>query len=1140
MVALLAVLAIGIAGVAIVRSVREELKERTGAIRLASAPFADAAPDKAKDALGTAEDPGAIRSRLAVLHSGKGGPDRSVVMLGRPACSEDFEGAIKGTFQGLLIQELFRQSLLIAARDELGLATRDEVLGESLAAASKNEDLELATVVRKGGIGRAAVLRPGDRDKKKDRPLDLFVKITSLPEAVEVTEKLSRTEFPTVLKALKLKGAANSQKDDAALPEGVEASLARLGQSDQFAAIRRLHAAIRADGESPVRLAALARAYALLGVLTEFHWHPAHKVFKARALLYAQRLVARTPNEPVALWNRAYVRALVGMHFGARSDLTEAEKLAKANEASPKAAPSWVPLIDAYIRYEIRQIKTEEGSLESFAGLLRLLAAEFPRLKTRTVPAAKELLAREPDCFRAIDAVCDIGGLGDLHVVTVLGPQILDQVVPKKLKTIEGLPEPVREVIDSQKGGPALVAALLKASEPDRDQGEPSWGTLSRLLAESRFVHVARRLTFMRNEWSVPIADYWAESHLSVAGHRFQPYLESLTLPPNEAVQVLTEFFAKLDISDFELTGHEITRLARSVPCPRSTLPWRAALLHVDHVAHDEAQATQETGQSLTYAKRLLGISPRSPFGRAVLIEKDWENSKQHLAEWEKDPATSDSPALLGALSKRYTEMDRADDARDALRKYVELAPEKWAYVMLAENAKARNDLKLWKATLDEFLERAEETGLDHANVRVQIAQHFMGLGQWSKALPYAETAARTGAGWAQECAGRCNEGMRVYDRAEFWFRSESERYPRSFMQWFDFCKRSLHGDIDGATALADSFIKRAGENLTENEMALGILLYDLANQPAEGIAFLKTLPENPAERPTPSNRFEHWIEQLFMAMFADAVDDTKLRDQCWTSITKAEHPDVAIAAAMFRDALDPKANKPFDVKEFAALMLRTDAKASSYLHYFAGHFLERHGKLDDAIDSWERCYGNSTGGTYVPLMASEALRRRLDGKIPDDSDLYYMRGYYHHLAEQLEPALKDLDKAIELDPKSVKAYNLRGVVKRAAGDLDGAIADFTRMIELAPDEPSGRFLRGMTRVIQGRDEDAKADIEQGLKAAPENGMGHAAKGLLFLAQGNHPKAEEMFDQALAYDSNLGSPLEHLKRMVAKARGGKQ
>ena len=112
-------------------------------------------------------------------------------------------------------------------------------------------------------------------------------------------------------------------RPDAGRPKGTEEKLSHLGFLEPFDAIRDLHRAIRTDGESPEQLGALVRGYANLGVF-EHHWHPAHKVFKARALLYAQRMVAREPKGTFGLWHRAYARSLIGLHANALADIAEA------------------------------------------------------------------------------------------------------------------------------------------------------------------------------------------------------------------------------------------------------------------------------------------------------------------------------------------------------------------------------------------------------------------------------------------------------------------------------------------------------------------------------------------------------------------------------------------------------------------------------------------------------------------------------------------------------------------------------------------------------------------------------------------------------------------------------------------------
>ena len=138
---------------------------------------------------------------------------------------------------------------------------------------------------------------------------------------------------------------------------------------DPLVAVRELHAAIRQDGESPARLGALVRGYAHLGVLNEYLWTSAHKVFKARAFLYAQRLIAQDPDSPWGLWHRAYIEALAGLHKRALDDLAEARKLARGRGA-PKV-PAWADTLAAYCHFDLAASREGRG----VAGEVRGLAA---------------------------------------------------------------------------------------------------------------------------------------------------------------------------------------------------------------------------------------------------------------------------------------------------------------------------------------------------------------------------------------------------------------------------------------------------------------------------------------------------------------------------------------------------------------------------------------------------------------------------------------------------------------------------------------------------------------------------------------------------------------------------------------------
>ncbi|MEJ7640323.1 MAG: hypothetical protein WKF75_20740 [Singulisphaera sp.] len=110
--------------------------------------------------------------------------------------------------------------------------------------------------------------------------------------------------------------------------------------------------------------------------------------------------------------------------------------------------------------------------------------------------------------------------------------------------------------------------------------------------------------------------------------------------------------------------------------------------------------------------------------------------------------------------------MKKYDDAERCLRATIELSPEYWAYQSLADVYAARGRFDLWQATLDAYLEK-EDIGLDHARVRVEIANALMARGDYMAALPYAEDAGETWAHWAMRCAADCTEGLGHYERSE-------------------------------------------------------------------------------------------------------------------------------------------------------------------------------------------------------------------------------------------------------------------------------------------------------------------------------------------------------------------------------------
>jgi len=94
----------------------------------------------------------------------------------------------------------------------------------------------------------------------------------------------------------------------------------------------------------------------------------------------------------------------------------------------------------------------------------------------------------------------------------------------------------------------------------------------------------------------------------------------------------------------------------------------------------------------------------------------------------------------------------------------------------------------------------------------------------------------------------------------------------------------------------------------------------------------------------------------------------------------------------------------------------------------------------------------------------------------PDDVIAYFNRGIEKHTKGDMDGAIADYTKAIELEPDYVNAYVNRGNEKRTKGDMDGAIADYTKAIELGPDYAEAYSNRGTAKEAKGDIDGAIAD----------------------------------------------------------------
>jgi tetratricopeptide (TPR) repeat protein len=926
--------------------------------------------------------------------------------------------------RGLLVRELVRQSLLIAARDELGLLTRDSWLGEAMPAAGAGRPIDL--VVHPGDPEQIDLCRGTGSTRQTLGQWEFHhVSRERYGDLGREMEQLSRTKFVELLKKAGWQGKPNPWKSDLALPGEAQRLLQEMTFSSQFLALRQIHQAIRSQGESPALLAGLVRGYANLGVLTEFHWHPAHKVFKARALLYAWRLTQHGAQPLWAAYHRAYAYALLGLHARAIRELDGADRQFHAAPPGNVAErPSWAELLSSYCRYRMDQIHDEsvDPADRQLFLLLEYHDAEASGSANLAVETALRVLEKMPECYRVHDGLCRFAGVAAGHMATLQGLLLVGQKLYPRLENVADLPAGVRRVIQSRAVDGALlpllfgprrpdprqefqararlIAALLAAgrveapaagggtgkmpapprSKPDQagqspvaapadaadvDRAEFSWSILGHMLRELSFVQVWRRVHFEGRMLGVETEQFLADSAPLVQSHPYRIALAAMTMNV-EARQKALEESSRLEPESIEMTSHamwdEMCRYNRN----RRDQWLEQAYAHHDDVVRDlDLTIHVYSNARPRFARTLLRVSPHNPCAQAVLIGAAWESVQGLAADWEKD----DQPAVLKALGEHYAAEGRPADAERCLQSAIKRSPDKTTYEALAALYEKQGNEEKWLSTLEGFLQQPDY-GLYHAAVQQKIAIHFAERGQWEKALPSAEAAAETYSAWGLNLAACCHEVFQNWSEAEKYFKAESERYDSQQLKWYFFCKRTGHGDLSAATQLARHFAEQPHEKDSYRETLSTIAyFYLLEHQREKALAGFQ---ESFAAKPNP-------LMGLHVALIADELKDPKIRDLALERVntqgpryqstrTKKVRRELIGLANLIAKDLAAGGKGLIDPAEVEKLSAQADAPERLCIDVFLGKYLDLHGRREDAVRAWKRGVACTTAAHSITV----------------------------------------------------------------------------------------------------------------------------------------------------------------------------
>jgi tetratricopeptide (TPR) repeat protein len=144
----------------------------------------------------------------------------------------------------------------------------------------------------------------------------------------------------------------------------------------------------------------------------------------------------------------------------------------------------------------------------------------------------------------------------------------------------------------------------------------------------------------------------------------------------------------------------------------------------------------------------------------------------------------------------------------------------------------------------------------------------------------------------------------------------------------------------------------------------------------------------------------------------------------------------------------------------------------------------------------------------------------------PDFTNAYINRGNVYtdpyNAKRDLNKAISDYTKAIEIDPKDADAYFDRGLAFYYKDDFDRAIPDLAKAIEIKPGFKSAYFNRGHAYHGKGMFNEAIADYSKVLEIDPTDFETYYLRAVSYCSNKEYEKAWQDLHKAEDY----GYPLE--------------
>jgi len=220
--------------------------------------------------------------------------------------------------------------------------------------------------------------------------------------------------------------------------------------------------------------------------------------------------------------------------------------------------------------------------------------------------------------------------------------------------------------------------------------------------------------------------------------------------------------------------------------------------------------------------------------------------------------------------------------------------------------------------------------------------------------------------------------------------------------------------------------------------------------------------------------------------------------------------------------------NSAIELNEKLAIAYKNRGEAKQAKGDAAGanEDLKRAGKLDPRLRDEE------PSADHVDRSTAKGKEKESAASVED----FFNRAGVKKAAGDLDGAIADYDRAIQLDPKDAAIYNNRGLAKQEKGDLDAAIVDFNRAIQLNPKDAVACSNRGNAKRDKGDLDGAILDYNRAIRFDPKYAYAYYNRGLAKKQKSDLDGAIADYNRVIELDPKFAKA--YCDRGVAERRKG--